>query len=291
MQTATVIFLCLTCSLSFILNMLGICTLSNLRHELTNQRILLINLSISELLYTSGLICFFFIDQFQHLDRSTFRAIVVKLILFFRYLYLISPLLLAVDRFIAIAFPWKYRTIFTKTKAVIMVTSIWICITSTAGPALLLNDYNYETARLYYTLALTIGVTVVVFAIVAYTVIALIVFRQRKLTARAKRESKILKVASAIIVTYIFLEVIPSMVRAVLFNCCRGVEKTYGLLFFVPTSFNTISDPIIYIYNYPPLKTAVKKKLMPLIGKLGCLQERSYTIAVRRPVHLSDTPL
>ena len=287
-QATTFVLLCLTYSLSIILNTLGICTLSNLRHELTNQRILLMNLSITELVYTSGVICSFLIYRFQHLNGSTFGALFTRFTWFFRHLYLTSPLLLTMDRFFAIAFPWKYRGFSTKAKALMMIFSTWICVASITVPLVLRNDHDYQPN---YILDLAIEVTVIVFAIVAYTVIGLIVLRQRRLTGRANSESKVLKVAAAIIVTFVLFEVVPSLVLTVVLKYHPDTEKGYMLLIYLPTSFNTISDPIIYIYNYPPLKATVKKKLMPLIGKLRCLQQRSFTIAVPRPDQLSDTPL
>ena len=289
LQTIVFAVLCLTYSLSTILNTLGIYTLSNLRHELTNQRILLMNLSFSELLYTAGLLCYYVMDRFQFLNKSTNRIIMAILTWFLYYLYLTSPLLLTIDRFIAIAFPWKYRSIFNKTKAVMMVLSTWMCVLFIAVPALLINDY--ETARQNYLWALALGIelTVVGFSIVAYTLIELIVLRQRKLAGRANTGSKILKVATIIIITYVLLEVIPSVVLTVLFQCCNDFAKAYRRLFYSLRAFNTVSDPIIYIYNYPPLKKAVKKKLELIIITLGCLQQQSFTMAVPSPDHLSTT--
>ena len=290
LKTFTFVISCLTYSLSVVLNALGIYMLSNLKNELTNQRIFLMNLSISELLYTSGTLCYYAIAELSD-KKSTLFAIFSRMSWIFYYLYLISPLVLTVDRFICIAFPWKYKAISTKTKAMMMVFSTWICVLVIALPSLLVTDY--ETARNNHlsAIALGIGVLVVGFSLIAYTLIGLKSQKQRKLTGRVHNESKILKVATIIIITYTVFEVIPVMVTTVLFKCCHDVAKAYRRLIYMPSGFNTISDPIVYLYNHPPLKTAVKRKVNKIITTLGCLRGRSSSGDGSTSHSLSNTHL
>ena len=127
-------------------------------------------------------------------------------------------------------------------------------------------------------MAVGIQLTVVGLATVAYTSIFRIVLRQRQLSKRLSRrtnsESRILKVASTIIITYIVLETVPSVVLSALFKCRPNVAKDYRRLLQIPSAFNTMGDPIVYIYNYPPLKAALKRKLKQMINKSGMNQQR-----------------
>ena len=284
-----------THSLSVILNTLGICTLWNLKHDLTNQRIFLLNLSICELLYTSVTLGYYAISVFSDNDESVVFSISRRLSWICYYLYLISPLVLTIDRLFFIAFPWKYKAFSTKTKAILLVCSTWICVLLIALPCLLITDY--ETARKNHLSAVALGieVTVVSFAIVAYTFIGLKVNSHSKSVGRTKFQAKILKIAIIIIITYFFLEAVPSMVLTVLFRCCSDVAQAYRRLLYVPSGFNTVCDPIVYLYNYPPLKEAVNKKLRRMTTRIGFHQQRSSTRAstedVSRPYYLSDQPV
>ena len=271
--TLAFVFSCLTYSLSVILNTLGIYILSNLKHELTNQRMYLINLSFSELLYASTTLGYYLIDEFSDNDDSTVYATFSRLSWLFYYLYLISPLFLTMDRFVAITFPFKYKAISTKTKAIAVVLLSWICVFLTAIPALFITDY--ETARSSHLPAMALGIAVLViaFAVCAYIVIGLKVHKQRKSVGRANSNPKILKVATIIIVTYFLLELIPDLVTTVLLKSNFNIARDYRRVIYLPGTLNTICDPIIYVYNYPPLKIAVRKKVKHVTKKLGCTSE------------------
>ena len=291
LQTFAFACSCLTYSLSVILNTFGIYILSNLNRELTNQRIFLMNLSVSELLYASLTLGYYLVTKISDNNQSTVFAIFSRISWFFYYLYLISPLPLTMDRLICIVFPWKYKAIFHRTKAIIVIFSTWMCVLLIAIPTLLITDY--ETARNNHlsSVALGIEVVVVAIAIVAYSLIGLKVHRQGKLTGQTNNESKTLKVATIIIITYIILEVVPCVVTTVLFNCCPDVAQAYRRLIYTPSGLNAVSDPIVYLYNYPPLKAAVKKKLNHVIAKLRCTHRQSSIMDDPRPQNLSDTPV
>ena len=282
-----------THSLSVILNTLGICLLSNLYGELTNQRIFLMNLSIAEILYASGTMSYYAIDNYAANDvhETIFFAILRGLSWVFYYLYLVSPLVLTIDRLICIVFPWRYIAISTRSRAIMVVFSTWICVLLIALPSLLITDYNTARGNHLSAVALGIEVTVASFAIIAYTLIGMTVYRRGNAAGRTNIQTKILKVATIIIITYFILETIPSMVLTVLFSCCRDFTKAYRRLFYLPSGFNTISDPIIYLYNYPPLKAALKEKLRCVVLKLKCTWQRSPTEDASRPILFSDKPV
>ena len=227
LQTIPFVTSVVTQSLSVILNILGIYLLSNLKNELNNQKIFLMNLSISELLYTSGTLCYYAIAIFSDNDEAaSLLDVLRRLSWIFYYSYLISPLVLTLDRLICIIFPWKYIAISTKTKAIIIIFSTWICVLVIALPSLLITDYRKARENYLSAVALGIEVTVVTFAIVSYTLIQFKVYKQGKAAGRTNIQTKILKVATVIIITCFILETIPFMVLTVLFSCCRDVANT-----------------------------------------------------------------
>ena len=131
-----------------------------------------------------------------------------------------------------------------------MVLSTWICVLLIILPSLLINDYETDRKDHPEPVAVGIQVLVVGFAIIVYTLIGMRLLRQRRSTGRTGLESKTLKLTTAIVITYFLLEVIPSMlliVLSLLLNCCHDVGKAYRQLFYLPSAFNTISNPIIYV--------------------------------------------
>ena len=292
-QTFDSVLSCLAYSLSIILNAVGIYILPNLKTELTNQRIFLMNLSVTELLYSSVTFCYFFTVEFSD-KESIARTIFGKLSWLLYYLYLIPPLFLAADRLFCIVLPWKYKAICTKTKALTAILSTWICVILAVSPIFFLGKTDYETAGSSYLPLVAIGIVsfVTSFAIVAYTLIGLKVYRQGKLTGRTSNGSKtVLKVTACIIVTYFVFEAVPYIIVKILEQCCHNVGKTYGRLIYAFGRFNTVSDPVIYIYSYPPLKAVVKKKLTLMLAKLGCSQRQDSEKVTPEPSHTSDTPV
>ena len=164
-----------------------------------------------------------------------------------------------------------------------MVLSAWICMLLIAVPTFIMTEFETTVINYFAASAFAIQVTVIGFGIVAYTLIGLVVIRKRKLTERPNHESKILKVSTAIIITYFLFEMVPSIVFAGLSKCCIDVIKTYSRLYYAVTAFNSVSDPIIYIDNYPPLKAVVEKKLKFITSKLSSLDKPSSTMDVSRP--------
>ena len=290
METVAFVLSCVAYSMSIILNSLGIYILSNLKTSLTNQGIFLTNLSVSELLYSSITVCYYLTDKLSNKDESISRTILGKLSWLLYYIYLISPLLLTIDRLFCIISPWKYKAIFTKARALIMVLSIWICVILTVSPIFFIAATDYDTARKMYLPVVAIGVVffVISFAIIAYTFIGLKIYRQGKLTGRTNSESKIIKVTVSIIVTYFIFEAVPYIIVKILLQCCHDVGQGYKRIIYAFGRFNTVSDPIIYLYNYPPLKAAMKEKLKVIITKPGRAQRGSHTLDQLKPSILSN---
>ena len=276
---------CIIFCISIILNSFGLYLLSHLNHELTNQRIFLASLSLTELLYALVTLCNYILDQFANNNSSLRHALLGRLQWYLYYVYLILPVALAMDRLIGVTFPLKYKVVLSKCKAIMVVISIWFSMLTIAIPTTFTN-FEAAEARNVHIVALGITATTIGFSILAYAWIGVKVHQRRKLVGRANNQSKVLKVACLIIITYFIFEAIPSTVMTTMTVTHPDEVRDYVRAVYTICRLNTLSDPIIYLYNYPPLKMAVKEKLDFIKAHLGCICVRQESSSFDLQLHI-----
>ena len=266
---------CTISGLSIILHSYGIYLLFKVKHVKANQRILLTNLSLSEILFAIFNVLINALnlaeDEMDILDRLEW---------FFFYVYLVSPSIITVDRLIAGTVPLRYKSICSVNKTIAAVISVWSCMLMIFMPIIFIYHKVECSGKLADT-ALGIKIAVVTFAIVSYTSIGIKVYKQRELFARTNTSSRTMKVAILIIVTYFVFEVATGMLH-VIWKDTHLNELTDNFEWAsLLGQLNIISDPIIYLYYYPPLRSAVKEQFQLIMKRLGC--NKKEVMAVEHP--------
>ena len=258
---------CTVSPISMIMHTFALYLLFKLNNVKPNQRILLANLSLSEFLFALFMIC-------KHAPGQIYINIFGRLEWFFYLVYLVSPLILTIDRLIGVTMPLRYKSICSKNATILAVASVWLCILIISIPIIFVN-YEVEKKRKMPKTSLGLKLTVMVFAIAAYTCIGIKIHRQRNTCGIKRKSSKFLRIAILIVVTYLLFEVVPNIIYVV-WKMAHPDEKTDVMrVTFVLITLNLLSDPIIYLYNYPPLKSAAKEKLQCIFKKCGSHKEES----------------
>ena len=263
-DTLLLIVPCLLLGCSIIFNSTGRYYLQSLRNSFTNHKILLINLSLVEILSCVAMIVYWFDGYFKFCNFRTVsspNSITVACTFgfaidwYFYLLCLLSPMTLLPDRFIAIKFPYNYRSIFSKQKAIFTVVAQWIIIAIVVTQLLFVSHQHW--LKYLQCAAITIEVMVFASATITYSWIVAKLRKRGNLFDRASVDSRVLRIAILITLTFLCLVVIPEVTLFTLTQLHGKMADTYQRIFYTVTCVNYVSDPLIYILGYPPLREAV----------------------------------
>ena len=253
---------CTALSLSLVLNTIGIYFLKSLKKTLTNQKILLINLSLAELLSASTILIWRAMDYMQFLDIAErkygdFYIFLRGLKWYCYYVYLLAPLIITLDRLVGITCPLKYENILSKEKATVAVILNWIIA------LLLIIPFIFIDSKLWLIYAASaasaIGLIVTIVAVSTYAVIGIIVRKQKLKFETTRKETRVFRVALYIVLTFFLLVVVSDIVMITLAGIDRKLAKEYMQFIYCFGNINYAIDPILYIWGYRPLRERVRK--------------------------------
>ena len=255
---------CILQLISVILNGLGLYFLRRLPSSMSNQTMLLMNLSLAEILlalsatvwrlmFLCGIRSGFFLTVLAH-----------GLSWYFYLVYLFTPFIIMLDRFIGIMCPLKYVKIFAKSRARLIIIVTWILGLLLLVPRAFAGSYMAFGPFI----ALTIDLSVLGFAIPAFILMTFKIRKHKQRFSRSHIQSRISTVAGLIIGSFVFLVLLPDIITSALLNVSSSVIEVYedSRRIYLITCVNYIVDPIIYLYAYPPLRTVMKREIF----KKGC---------------------
>ena len=227
----TFVVTCAVLSLSLVLNTIGIYFLKSLKKTLTNQKILLINLSLAELLSASTILICRVMNYMQFLDIAErkygdFYIFLRGLKSYCYYVYLFAPLIITLDRLVGITFPLKYENILSKEKATVAVILNWIIAFLPIIP------FTFIDSKLWLMYAASaasaIGLIVMTVAVSTYAVIGIIVRKQKLKFETTRKPTRILKVALYIVPTFSPLVVVSDIAMTTLEeNSQRNISNSF----------------------------------------------------------------
>ena len=255
---------CIFRVLSILLNAVGIYYLHKLPSFMSNQRILLTNLSLTEIAATGSSFIVKVLHHFQMCDDFLGPACGIPFSIHWwvYFVYLFAHLLLLTDRYIGARWPFEYKDIFSERKVVIAIIGSWII-----GLILMTPKVHFASLKKWLeygpTLAFAFDLCVVLSAIFVYASIAYNIRKGREMLAtNCNVKFKASKVPAVIISTFILFVVIPDFIVMML----RQLNPPHGTDDFTHvyqiTVLNYFCDPIIYLYGYPPLRSAIKAALL-----------------------------
>ena len=239
------------------LNVMGTYLLWKKEHGLTNQRVILMNLSTCEAV-TSVLLLANIVLEFLKLGDEVdkiYGQILFAAIEVLRMEYYCIMCTMAVDRCIGTRLPLKCFVLFSKRRAKILLAATW---TLSLLACVLFGIFYQEFSPYFHLFLLALGVASLGCIIISYIYILTILIHSGNLRAgahnRRKCENKqFIKMTAIISTTFVFLILIPEFVHAFL-HTKVSIEIKY--IIYIMWYINLVVDPITYIIIRKKLRRA-----------------------------------
>ena len=256
---------CLMLSLAIFLHVIGLWVLLKTKESSSsNERLFLTNLSVAEILLSISSVALNINEYYICTDLIEDGPCNIsrRVVWYFVSAYLLSQLLLLLDRFIGTKWPLKYIDYFPKRRALSLVIISWIFAVILSLPrihsSLVVYSPEYSpVAGLVMSLSLT------VVAISVYGWIAHKVRKQRRIfkTNFNKASSKLVIVPALIISSFGILDVIPNLIISVWIQIHLEAARKFANYLYLCMTINLIIDSIVYLFWSLHLKAAMKRKL------------------------------
>ena len=241
---------------AFCFHAFGIYLLCKLRENRTNQRTIILNLSMDEFLCSIVDIIIVILRwsgiSYKHEIMTTFNMISNV----FYILERLFIVMITLDRFLGAKLGLKYSVQFSKRKAIVILICLWITGLSLLVPLLLLPaGHRNNVFKIVYP---TLDGLVVICALVTYIYIAKRLYSKGISEARrasdqenkpvAAPTNKLLKMASLIIASFIICVAIPDTIYLVVVVLLK--KRVEVLIEMLPILFqlNLLADAVIYIF-------------------------------------------
>ena len=233
--------------------------LHKLPRFLSNQRLILTNLSLTEIMFVTSS---FVADEIcTGLTEKRLVCHVPFFLSWYAYfVYLFAQLLLLLDRFIGATWPLKYQELFPKERAILAVVISWILGTILMIPRVHFGGENWIAYAPIVNFTLTIFI--IFSAVFVYGSIACKARKRREMfTVASSAAFKVSKVPALIISTFVVLVALPELVVLTLSRIVPGgiqyARKVYQILWL-----NCCFDPVIYLYGLPPVRSAINRTFL-----------------------------
>ena len=258
-STVSTIFYCITfviINAALVLNTLGIYLLAKLRASVSNQNVILINISLIKVIVAVTETALSALEiHGKGEDNRTYQVFDI----INAGLYGVNDLtvvVLTLDRLLATICPLQYNTRMTRSKLVWAIFVCWI-IGSAGIIPFFIYDYDLLYTIYYKIVFLTLDGVVLLIALVTYGSILRMFLRRANTfnkgmpsrnTTNNQRFGRFFYVASLIIVSFILFVAIPDVAYVILVIIQEKedpmIERAIGLVW----SIYLVSDPLIYIF-------------------------------------------
>ena len=233
--------------LALFLNVTGAILLWKIERGNTNQKIILLNLSICEAFLSAFLVMQLSLKlQRFGIDNKYLQIIESAILLCFLECYF-TLMTMTIDRFIGIKFPLRYQDLFSKRRLTKVLALTWL-ISFVAG---ILSAVIYERVsqaiRDNFLFPLFDLLTLSCIAMAYGCIIHVVCTRKMSTAATTRRnaESKqLIKMTAIIALTFVLFVVIPDLVLA--FNA-KEMSMEKQRILFCCTHLVLVADPITYL--------------------------------------------
>ncbi|XP_057292488.1 melanocyte-stimulating hormone receptor-like [Hydractinia symbiolongicarpus] len=254
-------FLLVLIFLALCLHLLALFSLCKHKKQNKNQKVLLINLSVTEIL----LLMFGIYNEIVYMHPYVSRWKLWHQI--FTYLHsagnlalLFAMFLIITDRFLCISLHIKYGYIVTKQRLVKFTIAAWIISGLTAFLVIIVEDIDLH--QYSYAVTITNGVYVLI-AVVVYSIIGLHLKRRRRNFQQNVRNGESITNAKQFIVpfllvfTFIIFSSIPKCITTWCVLKCNKDNIDTEFIFKIRGTLlicGFIIDPLIYVFLNKPLR-------------------------------------
>ena len=177
---------------------------------------------------------------------------------------------LILDRAVAAILPLKYRSIFTTRRVRIIIVVLWIPFLLTPIPYF---RFGYERfVSIMIMTCLVLDAVMIIMIVVGYTYVYFTIQKRRKTfkwdkkshqgtrKQAGRQQSKIFKVAIPVILTFFLFVVLPDVISLIL--AMKKIDPLYyRKIFYTIPSLDILIDPLLFFYQYPPLRQAFLRTL------------------------------
>ena len=265
--SATTIVYLMILTITVFINAFGIYFISRTRGTYTNQKIILVNLSICQILLAISRMIYRLMDFYEIPTEDKYKQIALVFLyveLSTYYLFMIS---LTVDRFIACKHPLRYSIILSRKRVKKYLTVAWFLGVAVHFPQIFFSSMTAVFIFNYVTLPV-LDFAFVATAAVGYGYI-LHKMHNRKLKRlpmhgprmleQRKRNYKFYKMAAIINLRFFLLIIIPDIIFAIYFTGNFGSNNTLRVILITCWYTNPIFDPITYIFMQKDIGKDVRR--------------------------------
>ena len=268
------IILCFSCTaggillISLFLHIVVIYLLRQVQKGATNQKLLITNLSLSEVFFIPPGMVYYF--RLLWTTDGTFSSEVVSVgfVAVAVNCYLANGFL-TLDRTIAGLKPLRYRALFTEGRVKVIARILWVPFLFVPVVYVICGFQLFARIMIVFTLMMDFFMIVV--GIMCYVCVFLAIKNRRNTFHRgdgnhgierisARQRVKVFKVAIPVIITFFLFVTLPDVISLIL--AIKNIDPLfYRKILYTLSSLNFLIDPILFLHQYPPLTAQLKKRL------------------------------
>ena len=267
LSTATILYLTLL-AITIFINSFGIYFLRKTRATYTNQKLILIHLSICEILLASSRILYRVIEYYKIPIENKLSQIALGTLHIQLSTYYLIVISLTVDRFIACKYPLRYVIILSRKKMKLLLVASWILGIVTNLPQLFFTS-SITTSVFNYAILPVLDFTFIVTAIFGYSYIFQKVHKRmpgnfpkqsRSVSEPRYRSYKFYKMAAIINLRFFLLIIIPDIINAIYFANNFDLKSVLRVILTVCWYTNPIFDPVTYIFMQNEIRSDLRRR-------------------------------
>ena len=244
--------------------------LKSVQRGATNQKLLIVNLSLSELFFIPPTTVYYFRLLWTTDGTLSSELVSVAFVSVAVNCYLANGFMI-VDRTIAGLKPLRYRAMLTERRVKVIAVILWVPFLLVPIPYVI---YGFESfVRLMIVFTLLLDFLIIFFGMSCYAFVFRAIKQRTKTFKRvdgnrsiarasARQKSKIFKVAIPIMLTFFIFVTLPDAISLIL--AMKKIDPVfYRKLLYTISCLNMLLDPILFLYQYPPLTAQFLKRIFP----------------------------
>lgn len=241
--------------------------LSKVKRGATNQKLLITNVSLTELLFIPFGILYYSRLLWTSPGTLPYDLTTVGFAAFAVNCYFANAFMIF-DRTYAGFKPLRYRTLFTTGRVKAVAIVLWVLFLFTPIPYVTNGFETFVVSMIILTLFL--DATMIGVGVFCYVVVLMHSNRRGQTfkqgdgnrgvqRAAARQRSQVFKVAVPVLMTFLLFVTLPDIISLVL--SMKKIDPVMNRKFlYTISSLNVLCDPLLFLYQYPPLKTQFLKQ-------------------------------